>query len=502
MNLSELLVVFLQPELLLYLTGGIIFGLYGGAIPGISVAMAASLAVSMTFTWDAMPAIAVIIGVHIGGVYGGSRSAILLNVPGTPASLATTFDGYPMAKKGEAAHALVTTAVESVVGGVLGALALLIAAPLLVKLALLFAPRDYFMISLMGILLLGSLSGGSFPKAVFAGIFGMFLGCIGMDGMTAVKRFTYGSINLMSGIDMIAVCIGMFGLSECLFQIGDPGSVEAKKQKIGKIRINVKEVVEHFPLALRSSLIGIAIGALPGTGGNIASIVAYSQAKKNVKNPKVPFGEGAIEGLVAPESSNNAAVGASYIPMLSLGIPGDTTAGLLIAALYMHGITPGPTLFDNSSDIYHLIIACILIGNIILLPVSLSGLRFFAKIAEIPKHVMLPIIIMLCVVGAYATNGSMWDVYVMLVMGVIGYFMRIHDFPTGSVVLGLILGSLIELNFRRHVQSTYGELGTFFQGIVTNPLSCVIFIVLILIFVGQVPAVKQWKAKRKERKNS
>lgn len=491
MNISDFFTLFLQPELLLCLAGGVVFGIYGGAIPGISVAMAASLVVSMTFTWDAMPAIAAIIGVHIGGVYGGSRSAILLNVPGTPAALATTFDGYPMAKKGEATHALVTTAVESVVGGILGAIALLVAAPALVKLALLFAPRDYFMISFMGIMLLGSLSGGSFNKAIFAGLFGMFLGCIGMDGMTAVKRFTYDNVNLMSGIDMIAVCIGMFGLSECLFQIGDPRESKVKKQNIGKIRINIKEVIEHFPLTLRSSVIGIAIGALPGTGGNIASIVAYSQAKKTVKNPKVPFGEGAIEGLVAPESANNAAVGAAYIPMLALGIPGDATAGLLIAALYMHGITPGPTLFENSRSIYCLIIACILIGNIILLPASLSGLKLFAKIAEVPKHVLLPLIVMLCVVGTYAANGNIWDVYIMLIMGVIGYFMRIHDFPTGSVVLGLILGSLIELNFRRHVQSTYGELGTFFARIIESPLSCVIFIILVVILIRQIPYVKK-----------
>ena len=243
----------------------------------------------------------------------------------------------------------------------------------------------------------------------------MFLGTIGMDQMTAVKRFTFGKLSLMSGLTAVAVCFGMFGIAEVLNQAGDPESVKVRKQKLDKLRIDWKETLSLLPLAIRCSLIGAVIGALPGTGGNIASIVAYDHAKKVVKNPKVPFGEGAIEGLVAPESSNNAAVGGAYVPMLALGIPGDNTSAILISALYIHGITPGTTLMTNSPQMYYLIIACILVGNILLLPISMSGIKIVAKRAEIPKKVLLPFIVVLCV----AIFHVFFDIYIIVKINIV-----------------------------------------------------------------------------------
>lgn len=496
--MENILTLFLHPELILYLAGGLFFGMYAGAIPGISVTMAASLAISFSFGWEAMPAIATILGVHIGGVYGGSRSAILLNVPGTPAALATSFDGYPMALKGEAGHALTITAVQSVVGGLIGAVVLLVATPLLVKFSLLFAPRDYFMLALLGIFLLSSLTGDSFEKGVFCGVFGMFLGSVGMDSMTAVNRFTFGNVNLMSGITSTAIMIGTFGMSESLFEVRDLRKVTVRKQKLDRVWPSMKEVIKYFPLTLRCSLIGALIGALPGTGGDIAAIVSYDHAKRTVKNPEVPFGEGAIEGLVAPESSNNAAVGGAYVPMLALGIPGDSVAAIIISALLIHGITPGPTLVNQDPQMFYMIMGCIVLGNIILLPVSLTGIKVFAKIAETPKEILLPLIIVLTAIGSFAANGNIFDVYVMVLAGIIGYFLKRHDFPVGPIILGFILSDLLELNMRRTIAMCYGDFGELFLQIVKSPLSLVLFLILVFLILAQLPIKKVLFKKKAE----
>lgn len=495
--MENLFTLFLQPELLLYLAGGLFFGMYAGAIPGISVTMAASLAISFSFGWSPMPAIATILGVHIGGVYGGSRSAILLNVPGTPAAIATSFDGYPMAKKGEAGHALTVTAVQSVVGGLIGALVLVLATPLLIKFALLFAPRDYFMLAMLGIFLLSSLTGDSFVKGMFCGVLGMFLGCVGMDTMTAVNRFTFGNVNLMSGITSIAIMIGTFGMSESLFQVRDLRNVTVRKQKLDRMRPSIKEVVKYFPLTLRCSLIGAFVGALPGTGGDIAAIICYDHAKRSVKHPEVPFGEGAIEGLVAPESANNAAVGGAYVPMLALGIPGDSVAAIIISALLIHGITPGPTLVNSQPQMFYMIIACIIVGNIILLPVALTGIKVFAKIAETPKEILLPVIIVLTVIGSYAANNNVFDVYVMVIAGILGYFLKRHDFPVGPIILGFILSNLLELNLRRTIAMCYGSVSELFGQIFTSPLSIVLFLILAGMLAMQTPLKRVLKRKEK-----
>lgn len=492
--------IFAQPMTLLYTLGGLLFGMYAGAMPGISATIAISLMVSFTYNWNVYPAIAVAIGCYVGAVYGGSRAAILLNVPGTPAAIATAWDGYPLAQQGKAAKALGITAVQSVIGGVIGAVFLIIAAPLITKFALLFAPRDYFLLAFMGILLLVSMSGGSFTKGLFSGLMGMFVGAIGMDSSTAIQRFTFDNIYLMSGISSIAIIIGMFGLSESLLQMRDLRSVEVRKQDVSRILPTKKDAFGYLRVTIESSIIGVFVGALPGTGGNIAALISYDRAKHTVKNPAVPFGEGAIEGLVASESSNNAAVGGAVIPMLTLGIPGDSATALLLACLSAHGVVAGPMLIEDSSGIFGKIVMLTLLANILLLPVSLTGIKIFAKIVEVPKQILLPMIIVLTVVGSYATKKNMMDVYFMLGFGLLGYFMKLHGFQTGPLVLGLILSQLLELNLRRSISAAHNSFGVLAGQVFTNPLSLILLVVVIMVFLSQFKVINKVKSKIKNKK--
>lgn len=495
-TLGDALSLFGTPSLFIYMAAGVFFGMYAGAMPGISVTMAMSLMVSFTYGWDMKPALAILIGCYVGGVYGGSRSAILLNVPGTPASLPTTFDGYPLAKKGQAAKALGITAIQSVIGGLIGAVFLLFCAPLITQFALLFSPRDYFLLAFMGILLMAGMTGASMAKGLFGGFLGMLIGCIGMDSSTAAQRFTFDSIYLMSGISSIAVIIGMFGLSESLLQMRDMTAVTVRKQKVDRILPSFKDAFGYLRITIQSSLIGVFVGALPGTGGNIAALIAYDQAKKTVKHPEVPFGEGAIEGLVAPESANNAACGGAVIPMLTLGIPGDTATALLLAALTIHGVQSGPLLMSEGGGVFGVIVGLVLFANVVLLPVSLTGIKIFAKIAEIPKPVLLPIIINLTVIGAYSIKLNLMDVYFMIGFGIAGYFLKLHNFATGPIALGLILCSLLELNLRRSMTMARFSVGKFFLDIFTHPLSLILFLLVAVMFLSQLGVMAKWKGRK------
>ena len=484
-TLQSGLTVFTHPIMLLYVAGGLIFGVYAGAMPGISATMAISLMVSFTYNWGVEASLGVAIGCYVGAVYGGSRSAILLNVPGTPAAIATAFDGYPLAQQGKAAKALGITAIQSVIGGLIGAIFLIVAAPLITSFALLFAPRDYFLLALMGILLLCSMSGGSFTKGVFSGLLGMLVGCIGMDSTTAVQRFTFDSIYLMSGVSSVAIIIGMFGLSESLCQMRDFRAAEVRKQDVSRILPTFKDAFGYMRITIESSLIGVFIGALPGTGGNIAALLSYDRAKKSCKHPTAPFGEGALEGLVASESSNNAAVGGAVIPMLTLGIPGDSATALLLACLSAHGVVAGPLLIEDESGIFGTIVMLVLVANILLLPASLTGIKIFAKIVEVPKQILLPIIVVLTVVGSYAARKNMMDVYFMAGFGILGYFLKIHGFKTGPLVLGLILSQLLEQNLRRAMTAAHLHAYEFFGQILASPLSLILALVTVLVFASQ-----------------
>ncbi len=320
-----------------------------------------------------------------------------------------------------------------------------------------------------------------------------------MDPLTFTQRFTFDIPLLKSGIHFVPVMIGMFGVSEALMQLHHVDT-PAIRQKIDKIVPSLRTVVKHLPLSIQTSSIGVIVGALPGTGGDIAALMAYDHAKRVTKNPERPFGEGAMEGLVAPETANNSAVGGAFIPMMTLGIPGDAVTAIMIGALFIHGLNPGPMLMIDRPEMFWFIVGALIVANFFMLLFGLTGIKLFTKIVEIPRAILIPMIMMLSVVGAYAVNNSISDVYWMLGFGVLGYFMRCYKYPLGPVILGVILSRLLDDNWRRAIISEREDLGRFFGGLFSSPLSTVLFAAVILIFVSQTPIprlVKSYIAKRK-----
>lgn len=497
--LMAFLTVFTQPQLLLLVAAGTFAGVYVGAIPGLSVTMAVSILISFTFSWDVLPAISLMIGVYMGGVYGGSRTAILLNIPGAPSAIATAMDGYPMAQRGEAGEAIGITTVMSFFGGFVGIAVLALLAPTVSDFAIRFQPRDYMLIAVLGILLVGSLSSGSLVKGIFAGALGIGIGAVGMDPLTFTERFTFDIPLLRGGISFIAVMIGMFGVSEALMQLHNIDT-PAIKQKISRIVPSFGTIRKHLPLSLQTSSLGVLIGALPGTGGDIAALMAYDHAKRVTKSPSRPFGQGAIEGLVAPETANNAAVGGAFIPMMTLGIPGDAVTAIMIGALFIHGLNPGPLLMVDQPDMFWFIVGALVTANCFMLLFGLTGIKLFTRIVEMPRAVLIPLILLLSIVGAYAVNNAITDVYWMLGFGVFGYFMRHYGYPLGPVILGVILSRLLDDNWRRAIISEREDLGRFFYGIVTSPLSLFLLVAVILIFVSQTPLWTRFRKKESSAK--
>lgn len=493
--LNYLLIPIYQPILILYTAIGCFAGIYIGAIPGLSGTMAVSLLVSFTFGWETYPALALMIGIFVGTVYGGSRSAILLNIPGAPAAVATALDGYPMAKKGKAGEAMGVATTQSFFGTVIGILVLALLAPVVSKLALKFSSLDYLLLGVMGMMMVGSLGSKSIFRGLLTAALGVLLGTIGMDSMTSVPRFTFNILYLQTGVDYIVAMIGLFGVSEGLLQISQK-DMKATKQKIDRILPSLSESKKHIGLTLRSSLLGVIVGALPGAGGDIAALLSYDQAKRTVKNPEVPFGEGAVEGLIAPETANNAAIGGAFIPMLTLGIPGDAVTAVMLAALMIHGLRPGPNLMSTSPDLFYLIVSCLAFASIFLVIFGLTGVKIFAKIVEIPKGILLPLIMILSAVGSFAIKNSLLDVLWMFGFGILGYFMKKFDYPVAPCVLGIILSNLLEENFRRGVMLN-GSIANMILAMFKSPISLVLLIVIIVMFVTQTKAFKNWNEKRK-----
>jgi len=481
MLLNTILTIF-SLKLVFLIAVGTFSGIYVGAIPGLSVTMAVSILISFTFSWDLLDALALMVGIYCGGVYGGSRSAILLNIPGAPSAIATSFDGYPLAKKGKAGIAIGFTTTQSFIGGIFGCIILTIAAPMIAEFALKFSASDYFLLAMMGLMMVGALCGGSFNEGIFTGAFGVLLSLVGMDPFTGQGRFTFNSLSLMIGINYVAAMIGLFGISEALFQARNI-YVKPVRQEVKKIIPSLELVFKYMSLTLKSSIIGTFIGALPGTGAEIAALIAYDRAKRSTKNPSTPFGEGAYEGLVAPESANNAAIGGAFIPMLTLGIPGDSATAIFIGALYIHGLKPGPMLMIETPYIFWFIVISLFISNIFLLIFGLTGIRMFCKITEIPKKVLIPLIIVISIVGAYAINNNFEDVWWAIGFGIIGYILKMYNMQVGPIILGIILGPLIEVSYRRAMLQAHNNLITFIFNLFKSPISIVILIFMVFMLI-------------------
>ncbi|MCX7779468.1 MAG: tripartite tricarboxylate transporter permease [Negativicutes bacterium] len=478
-GLEGFLIPLTSLELIAYIAAGVFVGIYVGAIPGLSVTMAVSLLISFTFSWDVLPALCVMIGIFSGGVYGGARSGILLNIPGAPAAVASGFDGYPLAKMGLAGEAMGLSTTQAVIGEFFGIIILCLFAPLIAKLSILFMPRDYFLLAFMGMFLVGSLTeGGSLIKAMITAGLGILVGLIGMDPETGQGRMHFDTGYLLGGINFVIVMIGTFGISEALVQLQD--KVEPVKQQVTRIRPTWEVIAKNIPLTLRSSTIGVIIGALPGTGGDIAALMAYDHAKRTVKNPHPkPFGQGAYQGLIAPESACSAAIGGAIIPMMTLGIPGDAVTAVLIGALIIHGLRPGPMLMREQPEFFWVLVGALFVSNIFLYIFGMTGIRIFTKIVEIPKSVLIPIIVVLTIIGGYSIQNSIADIYWMIGFGILGYFLKRYNYPIAAMVLGVILSPIIDTNFRRGVAMEHGSVSAFFGNMLTSPISLTLIFIMV-----------------------
>ncbi len=499
--LQHFLISWTSPTLIALAAAGTFAGIYIGAIPGLSVTMAVSILISFTFKWEVNEALVLMAGIYLGGVYGGARSAILLNIPGAPAAVATALDGYPLAQRGEAGAALGLTTVMSVIGGFVGILALALAAPVVAEFALRFSPRDYLMLAIWGILLVGSLSGGSLAKGIFGGALGVLVASVGLDPLTAEPRLTFGSVQLTAGISYIAAMIGLFGVAEILMQLQRLDRA-AVRQQVDRIIPPWPLVRRHLPLSLRTSAIGVGVGALPGAGGDIAALIAYDHARRSVKSPSRPFGQGAYEGVIAPETANNAAVGGAYVPMMTLGIPGDAVTAVIIGAMSIHGLKPGPMLMIETPHLFWFTVGSLALANVFLLVFGLSGIRVFTRVVQTPKPILLPLILVLSVVGAYAIHHRVTDVYWMLGFGVLGYVLRRHGYPVAPIILGMILGPLMDRSYRQAMLSAQEDPLIFASEFLTSPLSALILAALVFTVLRQTGWYRRLLARRRGRSAS
>jgi putative tricarboxylic transport membrane protein len=451
---------------------GVAVGIIFGAIPGLTATMAVALCLPISFGMDPIIGISLLVGLYIGGVSGGLISAILLKIPGTPSSIATTFDGGPMAEKGEAGKALGTGIMCSFLGGMLGFIALIFISPPLAEFALKFGPHEYFSIAMFSLTMIASLAGESLAKGIASGLLGMVLAMVGIAPIDALPRFTFGLHDFDGGFDILPAMIGLFAISEIL----KTAEVDFKLKKdeiiqnysIKGFGFSIMEFVGQIWNMVRSAAIGIGIGILPGIGGGTANILAYLAAKNQSKHPE-KFGTGIMDGVVASETSNNAAIGGAMIPLLTLGIPGDTVTAMLLGGLMIHGLTPGPLLFQNSGKIVYGIFAALIVANLAMLIMEFYGLRIFVKLLRIPKHILLPVILVLCVVGAFGLNNRMFDVWTILLFGLLGYTLEKFKFPLAPIVIGFILGPMAETNLRRGLQFSNGSFIPF----LTQPISAI-----------------------------
>jgi putative tricarboxylic transport membrane protein len=473
---------------------GTLFGIVMGCIPGMSSSMAVAIIVPFTFTMDPATGIILLASIYCASVYGGSISAILLNTPGTPAGAATVLDGYPLTLQGKSGKALGVSAISSGIGGIISALILMTAAPFLAQQALRFGSPEYFAVAIFGISIVSSLGGKNPLKGLIAGAFGILIATVGMDPINGFPRFTMGSSSLIAGFELIPVLIGLFSASQAFILIRDalkPESDSTINEITGSILPTFKEITKLIPNISRSSLIGTFIGIIPGIGGDPAAFIAYNEAMRWSKHPE-KFGNGAIEGVAAPEASNNAVTGGALIPLLTLGIPGNTVTAILIGGLLIHGLRPGPMLFQNNGDVVYALFISLIVANVLFMIIGLFGVKYFTYILKVPNRILGPVILLLSIIGSFAISNSYHDIWVMLLFGVLGYIFRQLDVPTTPIVLAIILGPLAEVSYRQSLLQSAGDISIFF----TRPISAVFLIIALISFF--TPFVRSFKTNQQK----
>lgn len=480
--------IFSNPYSLLFILIGVTAGIIVGCMPGLTATMGCALLIPFTFSLDPVQGLLMLMGIFTGGIYGGSISGILIRTPGTPAAAATLIDGYPLAQKGEAGKAIGVATIASFVGGSIGALIMAFLAPEIAVFGLRFGPPEFFALAVFGLTMIISISGESLLKGAIAAVVGLLITTIGFDPLSGVPRFYFGNENLLGGITFIPALIGLFGFAQVFRNIEKMEVVPQVKSKVGKILPSFKEVKQLLPTMLKSGGMGTFTGSVPGLGADVAAFVAYGEAKRTSKHPE-EYGKGSLEGVAAPESANNGATGGAMIPMLTLGVPGDAVTAVLLGALTIHGFQPGPLLFRDHLEIVYPIFAGMILCQIVLLFVGLSGARLFSKLINIDTKVLTPIIFLLCIVGSYSMRFSFWDVGLALGIGVVAYFMEHAKFPVSPILLALILGPMAEQNMRRSLMLSHDDFSIF----VTRPISAAF---LFLAIVMAITSYRKFKKLR------
>ena len=493
----------LTPDALLYMLAGVVIGIIFGSIPGLTANMAVALCLPLTFNMGTVLGISFLMSLYIGGISGGLISAILINIPGTPASVATCFDGSPLAKKGEAGKALGVGISASFIGTVLSIVALICIAPALAKFALKFGPYELFAVCFFALMMLGSLVSDSVLKGLTCATLGLICSLVGVapTGGTAI-RFSFGFKELANGFNILPVLIGLFAISEIFSTAMSPQATTQKENiheyKIRGLGFSMKEAAGQIANCLRSALIGIGIGILPGIGGGTSNIVSYSVARQSSKHPE-KFGTGIIDGVVASETANNASIGGAMIPLLVLGIPGDTVTAILLGGLIIQGITPGPLLFTTQGKLIYAIYFAMIICSIYMLIVMYGGMRFFVKILTVPRSILLPVVLALCFVGTFGLNNRIFDCWVALGFGLVGFLLKRFDFPLPPFILGFVLGPTVEVNLIRSLQYSNNNLFGAFTG---SPIALVFLLISFAVVAFTIVQNMRKSAKKRQRSQS
>ena len=487
-TLGFVLAVF-RPECLWAIFVGVFGGTVIGALPGLTATMGVALLIPLTFGMDPVIGLNMLIGIYVGGIYGGCISSILVKTPGTPASAATVLDGYPLAQKGQAMKALGMATIASGIGGLFSCVVLAFMAPALASMALKFGPVEYFSLAAFGLAIIASLS-SDILKGILVGCLGMLLSCIGADPIGGVQRFTFGATGFADGIAFIPALIGLFAISEVMVQIEHIFEKNEATIKLSGSIPTFKETLACWKTLLRGSVIGTIVGIIPGTGSGTASWIAYSEAKRTSKHPE-RYGTGELDGVAATESANNAVCGGALVPLLALGIPGDSVTAVLVGGLMIQGLAPGPMLFAERPDVVIGIFTGSFLANIFMVIIGLLGVGLFAQVLKIPKRALVMSIVMFCVLGSYAINMNVTDLYTMLIFGVVGYFLQKYNFSLAAVCISLILGPLAEENLRLAYIANKGDLSVF----VTRPISALF--VFLTVFSLCWPVYREWKTGKK-----
>ena len=476
-------------------------GVLLGAIPGMTATMGVALLIPFSFGMDLIPSVGLLLGIYCGGMYGGSISAILIHAPGTPAAAATLLDGYPMAKKGEAGKALSVAMFASFCGGVIGALIMTFLSPMVAKVAMKFTSAEMLMLAVFGLSVIISISGKSIAKGLISAFFGMLLCTIGVDPTYSRQRFTFGVKSLKGGLSFIPVLIGLFAISEVIAGVeriiaGRESAQEKSTEKITRVLPDGKTMRQIAPNILSGGIIGTFIGAIPGAGGDIAVFVSYAFNKGISRHPE-KWGTGIANGVASTESANNGCSGGAMIPLLSLGVPGDSVTAILLGAFIMKGITPGPMMYVSELPTVYKVFAALMLANLCMLIVGCLGVRVFAKIVSLEKKVLYPIILIISLLGAFSINKNVFDVGVCVAFGVIGWLMNKYEFPLSPILLALILGPMCEQNFTRFMDLNNGNFGA----ILNYPIAIGFFVVAVGVVIFSLINQKKINAKEKANAN-